>query len=276
MRPGWNPTRRNRNQGTAKRGHGQNNRMVVPCAWRSGRAFYEMLRDPVIVTRGIPTPLKFYVEAPRADCRHACSIDDIVHMLRRLPTDHVGSIVAIVLRQPTRKQEMLRPVWGRILYSRNEGTRRGPAIFLDALPVALRWLLPRSKRPEDERELERLREDGHRVTRERKGWRIEGAADAIRATQLYRTLLHEIGHHVDRLEFFARHKDSAADEQFAARPHVEREDAAHRYADTWAATLRADRAIPFASIVKEGLRSEGIDPTWFGAAALPRSDLPAR
>lgn len=37
MRPGWNPTRRNRNQGTAKRGHGQNNRMVIPCVWRSGR-----------------------------------------------------------------------------------------------------------------------------------------------------------------------------------------------------------------------------------------------
>ena len=43
--------------------------MVVPCAWRSGRAFYEMLRDPVIVTRGIPTPLKFYVEAPREGTR---------------------------------------------------------------------------------------------------------------------------------------------------------------------------------------------------------------
>lgn len=33
--------------------------MVVPCAWRSGRPFYEQLRSPVIVTRGIPaTPLR--------------------------------------------------------------------------------------------------------------------------------------------------------------------------------------------------------------------------
>lgn len=243
--------------------------MVVPCAWRSGRAFYEMLRDPVIVTRGIPTPLKFYVEAPREDCRHACSIDDIVHVLRRLPADHVKSVVAIVLRQPTRKQAMLRPVWGRMVYSRYEGLRKGPAIFLDAQLTHLRWLAPLSNRPEDERELERLREDGHRVTRERKGWRVEGATEAIRATQLYRTLLHEIGHHVDRLEYHARRKevgDDATDEQFFARP-IEREAAAHRYADTWAATLRADRTIPFESILKEELGTEGIDPMWFGAAS---------
>jgi hypothetical protein len=270
MRPGWNPTRRNRNQGTAKRGHGQNNRMVIPCVWRSGRAFYEVLRQPVIVTRGIPTPLKFYVEAPRDDCRHACSIDDIVRVLRRLPSDHMRTVVAIVLRQPTRKQAMLRPVWGRMIYTRDVGLRRGPAILLDAQPREMRWLQPLSTQPADERELERLREDGHSVTRERKGWWVEGSAEAIRATQLYRTLLHEIGHHVDRLEHLARHhKDAAAeatlDEQFFARPHVEREAAAHRYADTWAASLRASRAIPFASIVNDDLRAEGIDPAWFAS-----------
>jgi hypothetical protein len=244
--------------------------MVVPCAWRSGRAFYEMLRDPVIVTRGIPTPLRFYVEAPREDYRHACSIDDIVHVLRRLPSEHVRSVVAIVLRQPTRKQAILRPVWGRMLYSRHEGLRKGPAISLDAQPIQLRWLAPLSARPEDERELERLREDGHRVTRERKGWRVEGSPESVRATQLYRTLLHEIGHHVDRLEYHALQGVTgaeAADDRFFARPHVERETAAHRYADTWAASLRANRTIPFKSILKEELRSEGIDPSWFGAAS---------
>jgi hypothetical protein len=120
MRPGWDATRRNRNQGTAKRGHGQNNRMVVPCVWRGGRPFYEQLRSPVIVSRGIPATLKFYVESPRADCRHACSIDDIVYVLRRLPSKHVRSIAAIVLRQPTRKQAILRPVWGRMIYSSSE------------------------------------------------------------------------------------------------------------------------------------------------------------
>lgn len=269
MRPGWNPTRRNRNQGTSKRGHGQDNRMVVPCAWRSGRAFYEMLRDPIIVTRGIPTPLKFYVEPPRDDCRHACSIDDIVHVLRRLPTEHVRTIVAIVLRQPTRKQAILRPVWGRMLYSRHEGLRHGPAIFLDAQPINLRWRVPLSARPEDARELERLRADGHRVTRERKAWRLESSVEAVRATQLYRTLLHEIGHHVDRLEYHAQHRRAdgeVTDARFFARPNVEREDAAHRYADNWAKKLRTNQTIPFSSILTLDLQAEGIDPSWFAGS----------
>ncbi len=92
MRAGWNETRRNRNQGTAKRGRGQNNRMVIPCSSRTERRFYEQLRDAIIVTRGIPTPLDLYIEPPRGDCRHACSIDDIVHILRKLPVDHVSTI----------------------------------------------------------------------------------------------------------------------------------------------------------------------------------------
>lgn len=156
-----------------------------------------------------------------------------------------------------------------MVYSRHEGPRKGPAIFLDAQPIHLRWLAPLSTRVEDERELDRLREDGHRVSRERKGWRVESSVEAVRATQLYRTLLHEIGHHVDRLEYHTRQDAGAeaADERFFARPHVEREAAAHRYADLWAANLRANRTIPFASIVKEDLRTEGIDPLWFGAAS---------
>lgn len=109
-----------------------------------------------------------------------------------------------MLRQPTRKQAILRPVWGA-------------------------------------------------------NGRVESSLEAVRATQLYRTLLHEIGHHVDRLEYAAG-ADAAADEQFFARPHIERETAAHQYADTWAANLRANRTIPFTSILKQDLRTEGIDP----------------
>jgi hypothetical protein len=260
MRPGWDATRRNRNQGTAKRGHGQDNRMVVPCAWRSGKPFYEQLRSPVIVTRGIPATLKFYVEPPRADCRHACSLDDVVHVLRRLPSKHVRSIAAIVLRQPTRKQAILRPVWGRMIYSSSLGRGAGPAIFLEAQLVDLRWIFPRSARPDDELELERLRGDGHRLTGVRRGWQIDSPPFAIRATQLYRTLLHEIGHHIDRLD------TSESDDRFFARPHQEREAAAHRYADHWADRFRDGGIFPFAPTLKpDVLRREGIAPEWFFA-----------
>lgn len=261
MRPGWNATRRNRNQGTAKRGHGQDNRMVIPCAWRSGRPFYEQLRSPVIVTRGVPSGIPFYVEPPRADCRHACTIDDVVHVLRRLPSDHVQSIAAIVLRQPTRKQAILRPVWGRMIYSTSLGPRVGPAIFLEAQVAGLQWVFARSTRPEDEQELARARQDGHRVVRDRRGWRIESTTAAIRATQLYRTLLHEIGHHADRLASIER---SESVERFFARPYLEREAAAHRYADEWAGRLQASGVIPFAPRhALDAFRRDGLTSDWF-------------
>ena len=239
--------------------------MVVPCESRSGRPFYEQLRSPVIVTRGIPATLKFYVEPPRADCRHACSIDDVAYVLRRLPSEHVGSIAAIVLRQPTRKQAILRPVWGRMIYSSSLGRGVGPAIFLEAQPADLRWIVPRSTRPEDDRELERLRGDGHKVVGVRRGWQIECSPVAIRATQLYRTLLHEIGHHVDRLEALER---SESDDRFFARPHQEREAAAHRYADQWADRFRDGGIFPFAPTLKpDVLRRGGIAPEWFFASS---------
>lgn len=235
--------------------------MVIPCAWRTGKPFYEQLRSPILVKRGIPAALTFYVEPPRADCRHACAIDDVAHVLRRLPSAHVKSIAAIVLRQPTRKQAILRPVWGRMIYSTSLGPRTGPAIFLEAQPLGLQWFFARSARPEDEQELERLGQDGHNVVRDRRGWRVESTPAAIRATQLYRTLLHEIGHHVDRL---ASVENSESEERFFARPYQERESAAHRYADQWAQRLQISGVFPFAPLHNpESFDRDGVAQDWF-------------
>lgn len=40
--------------------------------------------------------------------------------------------------------------------------------------------------------------DGHHVVRDRRCWNIRPNVASIRNTQLYRTVLHEIGHFVDR------------------------------------------------------------------------------
>jgi hypothetical protein len=50
-RPGREPTRRNRNIGTSKQGHGQDNRMVIPSRWPDDRVYFEVLRNPVPVVR---------------------------------------------------------------------------------------------------------------------------------------------------------------------------------------------------------------------------------
>ena len=48
MRNGWNPVRRNRNFGTAKHGHGQDNELTIPQPADTLRSFYERLIDPVV------------------------------------------------------------------------------------------------------------------------------------------------------------------------------------------------------------------------------------
>ncbi len=174
MHAGWNPGRRNRNIGTAKQGHGQDNRLVIPKGWPDDRVFYEVLRSPVAVRRTVGgSELTFLVEPPRAGSFHACTVDDICRVLDFVPPEHLNGIDLIVLRQPTRKQELLRPVWGRLAHHAVTGRHSGTAIFLEAQSGApLSWST--SLDPEDAAELERLRADGHVVTRERRGWRIAG------------------------------------------------------------------------------------------------------
>ncbi len=67
-RPGWNPTRRNRNLGTAKAGHGLDNRLVIPASRNDPRRYWERLRDPVSVAVGAFTIL---VESWKPSSQHA-------------------------------------------------------------------------------------------------------------------------------------------------------------------------------------------------------------
>jgi hypothetical protein len=60
--------------------------------------------------------------------------------------------------------------------------------------------------------------------------------DSVRSTQLYRTLLHEIGHHVDY---------SHSKGEFARKPASEKETFAHKYAYKLRAQLEKRGVIPF-------------------------------
>ncbi len=82
-RPGYNATRRNRNIGTEKTGHGQDNRLVIPWAWADDRIFYERLVDPIEVpvkVRSVSTHI--IVEPPLRGFVHACTVDDILRVLQ--------------------------------------------------------------------------------------------------------------------------------------------------------------------------------------------------
>src|SRR5262245_14712198 len=238
MKRGWDATRRNRNIGTAKQGLGQDNQLVIP--WCGLKLYYENLTEYKVVFRLVHgRSLPFIVERTRADSCHACTIDDIAHVLRYVPSPDFFGIDFILLRQPKRKEEIISPVWGRISYFSEVGSYKGRAIFLEALNPSkpMRW--SKSLTPDRQQELERLRGDGHEIVTTRRDHKINVSLESIRATQLYRTLLHEIGHSVDN------DRDPVA---FDRKSHLDKETFANQYADKLRASLVRFGIIPFARI----------------------------
>ncbi|SMC20373.1 hypothetical protein SAMN02745857_00926 [Andreprevotia lacus DSM 23236] len=256
MRSGWNPGRRNRHCGTKAHGHGQDNRMVVPMSWHRDSLYIEQLGPHVSLERDIGTHrMRFLVQPSNRGYFYPCSIDDIVQVLRHCKPEHLQYVDAVVLRQPTRKQSVLVPVWGRAQWLYETTTFSGSAIVLEAQSLApYPW--PANQGPEGQRELQRLRRDGHPVERTRRNIILHPTVASLRNTQLYRTLLHELGHHVDY--------QRSSSEEWAGKTRSTKEDFAHRYADEAQAAIRALGHIPFAPLQdREAMLTQGLDPAWF-------------
>lgn len=251
----YNPTRRNRNIGTSKQGHGQNNRMVIPQLFASHHGSTAQIGPHEKLIREVNGKrTTFIVEHPNGGCLHACTVEDVLFMLSHIPSADWMGLDTFVFRQSTRKTRIINPAWGRLYYLANLtfSPRRarwsGPAIFLEACEVndVSKWSTSSLDR-EGENELERLRADGHDIGRIGRNHIISTNIDAVRSTQLYRTLLHEIGHWVDWLEKVESREGDFGDliDLYFARPETEREAFAHRYADNWREILRSKGIIPF-------------------------------
>jgi hypothetical protein len=114
----YNATRRNRNIGTAKQGYGQNNKLSIPAPYLVSPSFFERLGAYEKVTRVINGhTFLFIVEATTPGSGHACSISDITKMIGYVSPADYGALKFIVLRQPKRKENILSPTWGRLIYS---------------------------------------------------------------------------------------------------------------------------------------------------------------
>ncbi|MAG92940.1 MAG: hypothetical protein CMJ48_04235 [Planctomycetaceae bacterium] len=255
MKSGRNPNRRNRKIGTAAQGRGQDNSLTIPQNWRDTRIYWEKMSDCRKVVREVyGTPISFFVQPPKPGFIHACTPDDVAGVLSLLPPGDVRGIGAVLLRQPTRKQALLSPVWGRLGFCVDVGPYQGAAIVLEAFNTdePIKW--SKSLGPDHQKELQRLERDGHHITATKREYVIRVSPESLRAGILYRTLLHEIGHWVDWTRSVEIPPLRVADEttwesreaRYASRPQREREDAAHRYADQMSAELYARRSIPFA------------------------------
>lgn len=200
--------------------------------------------------------MTFIVENPLAGCLHPCTISDVAAVLELVPVSDWAGIGTVVFRQPTRKQVILTPAWGRLRYAGEISTARkrlvatGPMILLDAIEAdsVIDWSAGLAL--DDQVELDRLRADGHVVERVGNRYRIHVAPDSARRTQLFRTLLHEIGHWFDWLEKVEAPAMRGEDfgtlvEHYFARPQAEREAFAHRYADSMGNALTNAGLIPF-------------------------------
>jgi len=242
MRSGRDATRRNRNIGTAKQGYGQDNKLVIPTRqYPDWLVYYENLKNNRMTRRTLHGHvITFLVEETRLDCYHACTVDDIAYLLRFVPAADLKGIELIVLRQPKRKEEILAGAWGRWAPYVVIDDYRGSAIFLEAVDIGKPRRWSKSLAPERQKELERLRGDGHIITTTQRHHMISLSLDSIRSTQLYRTLLHEVGHHVDYID------DPAG---FDSKPSCEKETLAHKYADELRANLEKRGWIPFERIL---------------------------
>jgi hypothetical protein len=179
-----------------------------------------------------------------------------------VPEEDLEQLQAVVFRQSTRKQKIGAPTWGRLDYwaelkSGQVVISKGPTIFLEAVKTVENWKLPRSESPQESRERSRLIEDGHEIRSTRRQFEVSSGLKACRNTQLYRTLLHEIGHWVDWLTKVERPSKDAdferLSERYFQRPAVEREVFAHRYADLLRQELQREQRIPFNRIFDPSL-----------------------
>lgn len=249
-----NPVRRNRNIGTARQGHGQNNKLTIPQPCGVLSSFYERLTQYEKIERVINGhSFLFIIEQTRATSKHACSVDDISTIIEHIPVEDYGELKWIVLRQAKRKEETLSPTWGRLVYSYAFEKEYFPAIILDAVDFTKKFKWPHKLSVDAQQELDRLKNDGHEIASDGRNHIAAYKIENVRNTQLYRTLLHEFGHYVQYLEWVVRpateEEDFAIWEQrndhYFNIPSPEKERFAHHYADNFKAQLMKQNIIPF-------------------------------
>ncbi|SMF68718.1 hypothetical protein SAMN02745866_04338 [Alteromonadaceae bacterium Bs31] len=269
----WNPTRRNRNIGTEKSGFSQNNKLVVPERWVDFKVFWERLKNPIacpLEVRG--HSITMLIEPPKAGSVHASTPQDIVRVLELAKQEHLEEIEIIVLRQPKKKEEILKPVWGRFVYYADLGKYSGPGIYLEAVETGkvLKW--GNKLTPFEKKELESLHSDGHRIERVKRGYDIYTTPETIRNTQLFRTLPHELGHAVDYLTNSLNPSIDASTESdseyinntYNSKPALDKEEFANRYAREFYQNNQASGLLPFDRIFeKQKLENMGLNSEWF-------------
>lgn len=237
-----NPTRRNRNIGTAKSGYKTQSDFQIPSSWYDSRLFYEKLGETTHVQKEINgQTISFIIEKTRKNSCHACTIEDIERVLANIPVRYYEGLNTIILRQPNAKEELFSPVWGRLIYLYELGNKTVPALILESIDYSKTIVWKRKLSLDSQKELQRLREDGCEITEDKRQYNIKLDVNTVRNIQLYRTLLHEIGHYYH----FITTDSDVYDNLITS----EKETFAHQFADRLKQELTDARIIPFDRIM---------------------------
>lgn len=253
----FNPIKRNRNIGTSKQGFKKRNRFDIPCYYiRENKNYWEKLSDYKKVERKINGwNFTFIVEKTKKDWFHACTIEDLEKILLQIPTVYFGELRTIILRQPKRTESIFSSVWGRLVFYYELENEVFPAIILESVKSGSRVRWSRKIDVDRQKEIKRLKADGFEIIETKRSLEIELTLEKVRSTQLYRTLLHEIGHYVQFCE---------DEEKFDKLTSLEKETFAHNFADKLKSEFEKKSFIPFQrQFFMESFVQNGIDPNDF-------------
>ncbi len=273
------PTRRNRNIGTAKQGHRRQSENKVPRRWAD--TIFQWNRDveSQVVERTVHGRcLPIRVERTRPDCFHACTPDDVAQLLNLLPEALVSAsellprIDGVVLRQATRKEDRSSPAWARLGHLDEIRGELGEVLILDAQVLPLIVEFGKSLGPEAQRWFRERRQVATRHETTRRSHRLHFDLEAVRRMQLYHSIPHEYGHWLDAFTTVYRPalvEDEDFDElwkRYWSRSTEERE----RFADEvslglreeleTAGTIPFDRRLDPESLTAEGLQLDDFVP----------------
>lgn len=233
-----NPIRRNRNIGTSKQGLKKQSRFDIPFDYSvNGKSFYEKLTDYKTVTKSINgRNFTFIVEKTKKNYFHACTIEDLKKILQFIPSFHYQDLRTIILRQSKRTESLFSSVWGRLVYDFQFESTSFPAIILESVKAQSKFCWSKKLSVDEQKELERIKNDGFELIETKRSYETILTLQKVRNVQLYRTLLHEIGHYFQ----FLSNPDT-----FYDIPSAEREVFAHNFADKLKLELEQKGIIPF-------------------------------
>ncbi|MDP4119674.1 MAG: hypothetical protein Q8876_01270 [Bacillota bacterium] len=190
------PERRNRNIGTKMSGYKKQSRFRI--AYQNQKPFYANIKIQGHCQKTVNGKIyNFIVEKLKPNYTYTCNIDEICEVLSHCPDNEIEGLNLIILRQPKQKEEILNPCWGRFIYNFDYNGVLQPAIILEAINLNKEIKIKKSElSPSFQKELQFLQLEGNEITFDKRQITIKMTFQSAKNTQLYRTLLHEIGHYV--------------------------------------------------------------------------------